>query len=156
MAAALLIGNVANEEFSAALAALGEAFAVTTRADVASAIATSPSAAATAYELIVLAQSRPGEFSAADCDQLRRCYPLAAVVSLAGSWCEAAHSSRSNASNAAKSRVVWASAAARSTPVSSRRVETSSPEVWVSRPDDVAPGPAPDGAKSVPIFWEKR
>lgn len=105
MAAALFIGNVANEEFSAALAALGEAFAVTTRADVATALATNPSAAATAYELIVLAQSRPGEFSAADCDRLRRCFPLAAVVSLAGSWCEG--EMRSGTPLATACRIYW-------------------------------------------------
>ena len=122
MAAALFIGNVANEEFSAALTALGEAFAVTTCADVASALGQSTvrdfaleqetaSDAATGYELIVLAQSRPGEITAADCDQLRRCYPLAAVVSLAGSWCEG--EMRSGKPLATACRIYWHQAANR-------------------------------------------
>ena len=123
MAAALMIGGVANEEFAAARAALGEAFAVTTCADVASAIAACSSTAsdlaleqgatdtATGYELIVLAQSRPGEITAAECDRLRRCYPLAAVVSLAGSWCEG--EMRSGKPLATACRIYWHQAANR-------------------------------------------
>jgi len=124
MAAALLIGNVANEEFANALAALGEAFTVTTCVDAASAIAPCPSTtgdlalerdiapgAATGYELIVLAQSRPGEITAAECDRLRRCYPLAAVVSLAGSWCEG--EMRSGKPPATACRIYWHQAANR-------------------------------------------
>ena len=39
-------------------------------------------------ELIVIAQSYPGEFTAAQVDRLRRHAPLARVVALLGSWCE--------------------------------------------------------------------
>ena len=39
-------------------------------------------------ELIVLVQSRPGEFSAAEIDDLRRLAPLARVRRLLGTWCE--------------------------------------------------------------------
>ncbi len=39
-------------------------------------------------ELIVLVQSRPGEFSAAEIDGLRRLAPLARVWRLLGTWCE--------------------------------------------------------------------
>ena len=39
-------------------------------------------------ELIVLAQSRPGEYSAAEIDGLRGLAPLARVWRLLGSWCE--------------------------------------------------------------------
>ncbi len=39
-------------------------------------------------ELIVLVQSRPGEFFAAEIDRLRRLAPLARVWRLLGTWCE--------------------------------------------------------------------
>lgn len=39
-------------------------------------------------EVIVLAQSRPDQFSSAQIDRLRRAAPLSPVVSLLGSWCE--------------------------------------------------------------------
>jgi CheY-like chemotaxis protein len=41
-----------------------------------------------AADLIVLAESRPGEFAAASIDALRRLAPLARVWRLVGSWCE--------------------------------------------------------------------
>jgi len=41
-----------------------------------------------APELIVLAESRPGQFSIASIDELRRRAPLARVWRLLGSWCE--------------------------------------------------------------------
>jgi hypothetical protein len=107
MAAALFIGNVANEEFAAALTALGEAFAVTTCADVTSASAIEGSLPDTPlnYELIVLAQSRPGEITATDCNRLRQRFPLAAMVSLAGSWCEG--EMRSGTPLATACRIYW-------------------------------------------------
>jgi hypothetical protein len=39
-------------------------------------------------EVIVIAQSRPGEFSKRDLEAMRRRWPLAGVVVLCGSWCE--------------------------------------------------------------------
>ncbi len=39
-------------------------------------------------ELLVVAQSRPGEFEAADVDALHRAAPLARLIALLGSWCE--------------------------------------------------------------------
>ena len=39
-------------------------------------------------ELIVMAQSRPGVFSAQWIERLRRSAPLAGVVALLGTWCE--------------------------------------------------------------------
>jgi hypothetical protein len=111
MGGALVIGDVTNEEFSDALAALGEAFEVTTCADVAGAIAINPSTDASRYELIVLAQSRPGEVTQADCDQLRRCFPVAAMISLAGSWCEG--EMRSGKPPATGCRIYWHQAAHR-------------------------------------------
>lgn len=43
---------------------------------------------APAIELIVVAQSRPGEFSAADIQTLHACCPLAGLVGVMGAWCE--------------------------------------------------------------------
>ena len=42
----------------------------------------------TAIDLIVLAESRPGQFSAASIDRARRLAPLARVWRILGSWCE--------------------------------------------------------------------
>jgi hypothetical protein len=39
-------------------------------------------------EVIVIAQSRPGEFSKRELEAMRRRWPLAGVVTLCGSWCE--------------------------------------------------------------------
>ena len=39
-------------------------------------------------EVIVIAQARPGEFTADQVDRLRRLSPLARVLGLLGSWCE--------------------------------------------------------------------
>lgn len=105
MAAALFIGNVANEEFAAALTALGEAFSLAICADVARAIEDSLADTALSYELIVLAQSRPGEITATDCNRLRQHFPLAAMVSLAGSWCEG--EMRSGTRLATACRIYW-------------------------------------------------
>jgi hypothetical protein len=44
--------------------------------------------AAGGVELVVLCQSRPGEFSAAEIEALRRCAPLARFWRHLGSWCE--------------------------------------------------------------------
>lgn len=105
MAAALFIGNIANEEFAAALTTLGDAFHVVTSAVVAGAIDDSLHDATANYELIVLAQSRPGEITAADCNRLRQRFPLAAIVSLAGSWCEG--EMRSGTPLATACRLYW-------------------------------------------------
>jgi hypothetical protein len=39
-------------------------------------------------ELVVIAQSRPGEFSRRDLEAIQRCWPLAGIVTIAGTWCE--------------------------------------------------------------------
>lgn len=44
--------------------------------------------AALSFNWIVVAESRPGEFSAADIERLHRRWPLARVIGLMGSWCE--------------------------------------------------------------------
>ena len=114
MAAALFIGNARSPEFATALAALSEAFEVTTRQNIAAA-GESPCPVDDVeffgVELIVLAQSRPGEFAAAEVDRLRRRYPSAAVASLLGSWCEG--ETRSGKPLATASRLYWHQAANR-------------------------------------------
>ena len=42
----------------------------------------------TSTELIVIAQARPGEFSAAEIDALHRYAPITPIVALLGTWCE--------------------------------------------------------------------
>ena len=83
----LLIGDTSRPEFrEAALAAdrLGDLLEVAGAGAAAEAIASGR----TAPDLIVVAQSFPGEFSAESIERLRRLAPLARVVGLLGSWCE--------------------------------------------------------------------
>ena len=60
-------------------------------------------------DLIVLAQSRPGEFDLAALHRLRRCAPLARVIAILGSWC--AGETRSGAPLAGVVRLYWHEAA---------------------------------------------
>jgi hypothetical protein len=61
-------------------------------------------------DLIVLAQSRPGEFDFAALHRLRRWAPLARVISILGSWC--AGETRSGTPLTGVVRVYWHEAAA--------------------------------------------
>ncbi len=56
-------------------------------------------------EVIVLAQSRPGVLRLREIERLQRSAPLAAVVSLAGSWCEG--ETRTGRPAAGVRRVYW-------------------------------------------------
>ncbi|MBI2826948.1 MAG: hypothetical protein HYX69_19915 [Planctomycetia bacterium] len=56
-------------------------------------------------DLIVVAQSRPGEFSGADIERMRFAAPLARIVALLGAWCEG--ESRSGSPWPAVPRVYW-------------------------------------------------
>ncbi|MGD9644569.1 MAG: hypothetical protein AB7U73_02590 [Pirellulales bacterium] len=113
MARALLIGSASEPEFAAALSALEEAFEVVRYRDIASALAAQPATADEAtqrdYEVIVLAQSRPGEIAAGQLDRLRRRFPLAGLISLLGSWCEG--ETRSGKPHSTAVRVYWHQAA---------------------------------------------
>jgi DNA-binding NarL/FixJ family response regulator len=115
MAAALLIGNANEPEFAGALAALREAFEVTSQRDITSALEAPPETVSDVelpnYEVIVLAQSRPGGIAAADLERLRRRFPLAAVIALVGSWCEG--ETRSGKPLSTACRLYWHQAADR-------------------------------------------
>jgi hypothetical protein len=85
--AVLLVGDAERGEFRQARASLETLTRVTRAADLDQA-AELLRAGPLAPELIVLVQSRPGEFSAAAVDRLRMAAPLARIVALLGSWCE--------------------------------------------------------------------
>ncbi len=83
----LLLGDTRRTEFERARTVANSCGAVREFADVASAAA----ALAEAHvvpDVIVIAQSFPGQFSHEAIDGLRRLAPLARVVGLMGSWCE--------------------------------------------------------------------
>jgi hypothetical protein len=61
--------------------------------------------------LVVLLQSHPGEFSQPTVDELRRRWPLARIVAIAGSWCEG--EPRTGGMLAGVYRMTWEIAAAR-------------------------------------------
>ncbi len=83
----LLIGDVHREEFRDAHEAIRAESTLATAAGVDQAAAVLASGEFVP-EVIVIAQARPGEFSADQVDRLRRLAPLARVLGLLGSWCE--------------------------------------------------------------------
>ena len=96
----LLIGDVESAEFRAALAGRdAEGYSVEAflkneprfEVQTAETIARALSGVASGEfvpDLIVLAQTRPGQFSADEVDRLRRATPSARLSGLLGSWCE--------------------------------------------------------------------
>ena len=83
----LLIGDVERTEFSEPAQWLAENTNVSTAVDTSIAedrIRT----AGTLPDVIVLAESRPGEFTAESIGRLQRIAPLARMIGLLGSWCE--------------------------------------------------------------------
>ncbi|HET6883787.1 MAG TPA: response regulator [Pirellulales bacterium] len=83
----LLTGDYAGEEFTAAVAEMKLVCELIERPCLKSA-ATWLAESEKPVDLIVVAQSRPGQFGAAAIDALRRAAPLAPLVALLGSWCE--------------------------------------------------------------------
>ncbi|MDZ7619387.1 MAG: hypothetical protein U1E05_20495 [Patescibacteria group bacterium] len=83
----LLVGRVGRAEFREAAASLHQLARVTTACSPAEAEQVLADGRCPA-DLIVVAQSFPGEFSTAAIDRLRRRAPLARVIGLLGSWCE--------------------------------------------------------------------
>ena len=83
----VLVGGDDRTEFQRAIAAIEQLGHVTRFPDPESAEARLAGDLAAA-SLIVIAQSYPGQFSAAAIDRLRRAAPLARLVGLLGSWCE--------------------------------------------------------------------
>jgi DNA-binding NarL/FixJ family response regulator len=83
----LVVGSTERSEFRDALDALSGRGSVVAVADPVAAAALLASGEP-AVDLIVIAQSHPGEFSAEAVDRLRGLAPLARIVALLGSWCE--------------------------------------------------------------------
>jgi len=83
----LVVGRTERSEFRDALAPLAGRGSVAAVPDPASAAALLAEGEP-AVDLIVIAQSHPGEFSAEAVDRLRGLAPLARIVALLGSWCE--------------------------------------------------------------------
>lgn len=81
----LLTGDYGGVEFSAAVATMRAACDVIEKPCLAQAAAWLTESAA---DLVVVAQARPGQFTAAEVETLRRASPLAPLVALVGSWCE--------------------------------------------------------------------
>jgi len=83
----LLVGSTRRSEFRQARAALDKHGRVVAVADVETA-ADAMAAEDLAPDLIIVAQSFPGQFSSASIDRLRRLAPLARLLGLLGTWCE--------------------------------------------------------------------
>jgi len=83
----LLIGDATRPEFRAAAAILDQYAGVRIYPDVPQALAWLDEDGV-GPDLMVLAQARPGEFSHAAVDRLRRRAPLVPIVALLGTWCE--------------------------------------------------------------------
>jgi hypothetical protein len=83
----VLIGDAERPEFRAALAALRELTLLIAVPSVEAALGHLTAGGVTP-DFLVIAQSRPGEFSGEQIERLRRRAPLARVVGLLGSWCE--------------------------------------------------------------------
>ena len=82
----LLTGDYDRDEFARAIAEMREAGDLTPIASLESAaewLAANPS-----VRLTVVAQARPGQFSAVAIERLRAAAPLTPIVALLGSWCE--------------------------------------------------------------------
>ncbi len=85
--ATLIVGSYEQSEFAAALTGLAQRRRLTFTPTVAAAVETLV-AGVTSPRLIVLLQSWPGQWPAADVAALRRAAPLARVAAILGSWCE--------------------------------------------------------------------
>ena len=83
----LLVGSTDRSEFRQARAALDGLGRVVAAADAESALS-ALAGGRLAPDVIVVAQSYPGQFSPEAIDRLRRLAPLARVLGLLGSWCE--------------------------------------------------------------------
>jgi CheY-like chemotaxis protein len=100
----LLVGSTDRSEFREARAGLDALGQVAAAADAESACAALESGQV-APDVIVVAQSHPGQFSSETVDRWRRRAPLVPVVGLLGSWCEG--ETRSGQPWSASVRVYW-------------------------------------------------
>ncbi len=111
---AIALGNAADVHFRAAVDWLAGNVACRFFADAKSAIAKSALAVPGVRDepsLVVLLQSRPGQFTDAEIKALRFRWPVARFVSVAGSWCEG--EPRSGFAAAGVYRIAWHAAADR-------------------------------------------
>ncbi len=106
----LLLGGAGRAEFRDARASLGQWGVVREAGDVETAAA-ALAEGELSPDVIVVAQSRPGEFPHQAIDRLRRLAPLARILGLMGSWCEG--EMRSGSPWSASARVYWHQWAAR-------------------------------------------
>lgn len=83
----ILVGGAERSEFREAIAALRELTLLIAVPSVEAALG-HLTAGGVAPDFLVIAQTRPGEFSTEQIERLRRRAPLARVVGLLGSWCE--------------------------------------------------------------------
>ena len=89
---------------------------------------------ASSHELMLLCQSRPGQFSQADVEGLHRSAPLAGLICVLGTWCEG--ESRSGRPRHGIERVYWYEAITRlesmlaQSPLPSLRTESSGERIW--------------------------
>ncbi len=83
----LFVGDCWHEEFRPAVGELRQRCRLASAPDAAAALEALREAELPPA-LVVLAQSRPGEFGAGEIDRLRAAAPLARFVGLLGSWCE--------------------------------------------------------------------
>lgn len=83
----LLTGDFDQNEFARAIEEMTGAANVLRVGSLCSA-AQSLATSETLVTLIVVAQSRPGQFSIAEIESLRRAAPITPIVALLGSWCE--------------------------------------------------------------------
>jgi hypothetical protein len=85
----LLTGDYDRDEFARAIDEMSGVADVLRVASLTSA-AQSLASGEVLVTVIVVAQSRPGQFSTSEIDSLRRAAPLTPIVALLGSWCEGA------------------------------------------------------------------
>jgi len=99
----LLIGDSSSDEFRRAIESLAGAdrVAVAELNAASQVLATDPRP----FDLVVLLQSWPGEFSHEQVARMAQLAPLSRMVRLAGSWCEG--EGRSGVSGAAAMRIYW-------------------------------------------------
>jgi DNA-binding NarL/FixJ family response regulator len=99
-----VVGDLRRREFREARAAMDACGLVVEAADVTAACAV-VAGGEYAFDLIVLAATYPGQFSAEAVERLRRLAPLSRVVGLLGTWCEG--EMRSGHPHAGAIRVYW-------------------------------------------------
>ena len=102
---ALLVGDFNRAEFREAYASIASVLEILELSDVSEARLASGRADFPVPDLVILAQSYPGQFSAAQIDVIQRRWPLVRIFQLLGSWCEG--EARTGRVIPAVTRVYW-------------------------------------------------